>query len=233
MSLDALKAAVCQANLDLVRHGLVTLTWGNVSAVDRHAGLMVIKPSGVDYAQLLPEAMAVVELASGQHVEGRFKPSSDTPTHAHLYREFASLGAIVHTHSPHATSWAQAHRPLPCLGTTHADHFFGTIPLARPMSAEEVDGPYELNTGGVITETFAKSQLNPARMPAVLVAGHGPFVWGPNVVKAVENAIALESVARMALNTLLLSPGQAPIPDDLLHRHFFRKHGASAYYGQG
>lgn len=232
MTLDDLKSQVCRANLDLVKHGLVTLTWGNASAVDRAAGVLVIKPSGVDYDRLTPEALSIVELESGRQVGGAYRPSSDTPTHLHLYREFPKIGGVVHTHSLHATSWAQAQRPIPCFGTTHADHFYGPIPVTRAMSPAEIAGAYEHNTGLVITERLAETELDALEMQGMLVAGHGPFAWGATVGTAVENAIALEAVAHMALNTLSLAPAQGAVERELLDRHFLRKHGTKAYYGQ-
>ena len=232
MGHEALKQAVWRANLDLVDAGLVILTWGNVSAADRDAGVMAIKPSGVAYANLGPDDIVVVSLANGRVVEGSLKPSSDTPTHLHLYREFSTIGGIAHTHSPNAVSWAQAERDIPCLGTTHADHFHGPIPVTRRLSADEVRGPYEHNTGLVIAECFRTRGLDTTAMPGVLVAGHGPFAWGATARGAVENAIALEATARMALDTLRINPEAGGVDQVLLDRHHQRKHGDSAYYGQ-
>ena len=236
MAYDALKQAVWQANVDVVRAGLVVLTWGNASAADRDAdggaGVVAIKPSGVGYDALTPEDVVVLSLATGDVVEGRLRPSSDTPTHLHLYRAFPGVGAVVHTHSRHAVSWAQAERDLPCLGTTHADHFHGPVPCTRPLRDDEVAGAYEHNTGAVITETFRGRGVDPDRVPGVLVAGHGPFAWGPTAAKAVENAVVLEAAAEMALHTVRLNPRAAGISGALLDRHFLRKHGAGAYYGQ-
>jgi L-ribulose-5-phosphate 4-epimerase len=229
---DALKEAVCAANLDLVASGLVVLTWGNVSGADRSASVMAIKPSGVSYDAMCAADMVVVSLETGEVVDGRLRPSSDTPTHLHLYRTFGAIGGIVHTHSGSAVSWAQAERDLPCFGTTHADHFYGSVPVTRRMRETEIRDAYEHNTGVVIAECLAERGLDPAEMPAVLVAGHGPFAWGPTPRKAVENAVALEATARMALDTLRLNPDAAPIDRALLDKHFLRKHGASAYYGQ-
>ena len=229
---DALKSAVWQANVDLVQSGLVVLTWGNVSGADRDADVMVIKPSGVDYARMQPSDMVVVSLSSGAVLEGSLRPSSDTPTHLHLYREFAALGGVAHTHSSHAVSWAQAERDVPCLGTTHADHFYGPIPVTRRLRDDEVRGDYEHNTGVVIVECFRARALDPVSMPAVLVAGHGPFAWGGSPRKAVENAIALEATCRMAMDTLQLNPNASGIDQVLLDKHHDRKHGARAYYGQ-
>ncbi len=233
MSLDALKEKVWKANLDLVEAGLVALTWGNASGVDREAGIIAIKPSGVGYETMQPDDMVVVSLETGEALEGSLRPSSDTPTHLHLYRQFGRIGGIVHTHSRCAVSWAQAEREIPCLGTTHADHFYGAIPVTRRMRDDEIQDAYEHNTGGVIVECFKEGGLDPAAVPGVLVAGHGPFAWGADVAKAVENAIVLESVAGMALNTFLLNPEAVSIHRTLLDRHFLRKHGAGAYYGQG
>lgn len=229
---DGLKEAVWRANLDLVEAGLVVLTWGNASAVDRDAGVLVIKPSGVSYDAMRPEDMVTVSLEDGRVVEGELRPSSDTPTHLHLYRELPAIGAVVHTHSRHAVSWAQAERYIPCLGTTHADHFHGPIPITRRMRPEEIRDAYEHNTGAVIVECFRTQGIDPAAVPAVLVAGHGPFAWGETARKAVENGIVLEAVAEMALNTLVLNGDAAPIDRALLDRHFLRKHGSEAYYGQ-
>ena len=227
--LETLKTIVCEANLDLCRQGLVTLTWGNVSGIDRTSGLLVIKPSGVPYARLTPAAMVVTDL-DGRVREGNGAPSSDTPTHAALYRAFPMIGGIVHTHSPHATAFAQAGREIPCLGTTHADHFRGTVPVARLPSADDVLGDYEAHIGRLIAERFR--DLDPEAIPAVLAAGHGPFAWGADPAGAVANAVALEAVARMASLTLALQPDAAALPAHLIDRHFTRKHGPGAYYGQ-
>jgi L-ribulose-5-phosphate 4-epimerase len=232
MGYEALKEAAWRANLDIVEAGLVLLTWGNASAVDRAAGVLAIKPSGIGYSELQPSEMVVLSLESGEVVEGQLRPSSDTPTHLHLYRAFAGIGAIVHTHSSHATSWAQAELDLPCFGTTHADHFFGAIPVTRRLREEEIREAYEHNTGVVIEECFRDRELVPTDIPAVLVAGHAPFAWGTNAGKAVENAIVLEEVARMAIHTRILNPEAGPIDRALLDKHFLRKHGAGAYYGQ-
>ena len=229
--LDTLKKSVCQANLDLVKEGLVIQTWGNVSGIDREKGLVVIKPSGVPYGIMKPAHMVVVSLATGQVVEGDLKPSSDTPTHLVLYRAFAGLGGIVHTHSLYATSWAQTGRPVPALGTTHADYFYGPIPCTRKMTAAEIKSDYEANTGEVIVETFRRR--DPLSCPAVLVASHGPFAWGETVEKAVHNAVVFEHVVRMASETMRLAPGTKPMQQVLLDKHFLRKHGPGAYYGQG
>lgn len=227
--LDALRESVCEANLALVRHGLVTLTWGNVSGIDRATGVVAIKPSGVDYDQLTPANIALVDL-DGNVVEGDLRPSSDTPTHLLLYRRFADIGGVTHTHSPGATAFAQARVPLRCLGTTHADHFMGTVPVTRPLSPEEVERGYEVCTGDVIAECF--SELNSLEMPAVLVAGHAPFCWGKNAAESVKNAVALEAVARMQLDTLALRPDVPDLEGYVLNKHHQRKHGPGAYYGQ-
>jgi L-ribulose-5-phosphate 4-epimerase len=224
-----LREAVFLTNREIVDAGLVVLTFGNVSAVDRSAGVMAIKPSGVPYAELDADAMVVVDLESGAVVDSRYRPSSDTPTHLVLYRRFGSVGGIVHTHSPAATAWAQAGQPIPCFGTTHADHFYGAVPVTRLLTAEEIAGDYEAETGNVIAETVA---ADPLEVPAVLVHSHGPFTWGADAPHAVENAIALEAVAAMALDSLRIEPGLGPIQDELLERHFRRKHGPAAYYGQ-
>lgn len=228
--LEALKEKVFRANLALPAHGLVTFTWGNVSGIDRERGLVVIKPSGIDYDSMKAEDMVVVDLMSGEKVEGKWKPSSDTPTHLALYRAFGHIGGIVHTHSRWATSWAQAGRGIPAYGTTHGDYFYGDIPCTRPMTPEEIGGEYELETGNVIAETFA--DLSPDRIPAVLVYSHGPFAWGRDPDEAVHNAVVLEELAFMAFHTEALSPSAAPMQQELLDRHYLRKHGAGAYYGQ-
>lgn len=232
MAYDALRQAVWRANLDLVEAGLVVLTWGNASAVDRDAGVIAIKPSGVAYDEMGPDDMVVVSLDDGAVVDGALKPSSDTPTHLHLYREFSAAGGVVHTHSRHAVSWAQAERDIPCFGTTHADHFYGPIPVTRRMRADEIREAYEHNTGVVIAECFRSRGIDPADVPAVLVAGHGPFAWGETARKAVENGIVLEAVAEMAMNTRSIDGEAAPIDRELLDKHFLRKHGRNAYYGQ-
>ena len=228
--LEDLKQQVCQANLDLVAHGLVTLTWGNVSAASADKVHLVIKPSGVAYGIMRPEHMVVVSLDTGETVEGKLKPSSDTPTHRYLYRHFEGVGGITHTHSTRATIFAQARREIPCFGTTHADHFYGPVPVTRPLSAEEIEEAYELNTGRVIVERFGK--LDPLAVPGVLVASHAPFAWGKDAVDSVKNAVALEAVADMALGTLALAPNMGPVEQYLLDKHYFRKHGKDAYYGQ-
>ncbi len=228
--LDDLKQEVFEANLALVEHGLVVLTWGNVSGIDRDQGLVVIKPSGVSYDAMKPSDMVVVDLASGDKVEGELNPSTDTATHLVLYRAWDALGGFVHTHSIYASMFAQACRGIPCFGTTHADHFYGEAPVTRSLTKEEVDEGYEVNTGHVIHERFA--DLDPVAFPGVLAANHGPFAWGPSVEKAVQNAVALEAIAKMALGTMIVNPEIGPIPQHILDKHYFRKHGPGAYYGQ-
>ncbi|MGE5529479.1 MAG: L-ribulose-5-phosphate 4-epimerase [Patescibacteria group bacterium] len=228
--LEELKERILAANLELPRRGLVTYTWGNVSGIDREKGLVVIKPSGVEYEGMKADDMAVISLADGRVVEGSRRPSSDTPTHLHLYRVFPALGGIVHTHSTWATVWAQAGRSLPCFGTTHADYFHGEIPCTRVLSVEEVAGEYEGNTGKVIEEAFRGR--DPMSAPGVLCAYHGPFAWGRSAEEAVHNGVVLEEVARMAWATLQLAPDRPPAPQYILDRHYFRKHGPNAYYGQ-
>ena len=227
-----LRTRVLDANLAIVEAGLVTLTFGNVSEVDREAGVMAIKPSGVPYAELDAEAIVVVSLGSGEVTGGGLKPSSDTPTHLVLYRRFEGVGGIVHTHSSYAAAWAQTGLELPCYGTTHADHFEGPVPVTRPLTAAEIDGAYEANTGEVIVEAIESRQTDPLELPAALVRSHGPFAWGIDAAAAVENAIALEAVAAMAFRTRALRPDAHAIDPDLLRRHFRRKHGSGAYYGQ-
>lgn len=228
---DDVKQAVCKANLELIHNGLVTLTFGNVSGRVPDEPLFAIKPSGVAYDQLTPDQIVLVDF-DGKVVEGDMRPSSDTPTHLALYRAFDRIAGVVHTHSTHATIFAQALRPIPCFGTTHADHFHGEIPVTRAMSREEINSDYELNTGRVIVERFEQGQMDPLTIPAALVASHGPFAWGPDPHMAVENAIALEEVARTALGTLTLEPDTTGIHRVLLDKHFLRKHGPGAYYGQ-
>ena len=230
--LEALKAAVCEANLLLPKHDLVTFTWGNVSGIDREQGLVVIKPSGVDYDGMSPEDMVVVDL-DGNRVEGKWKPSSDTATHVALYKAFPTLGGVVHTHSRWATSFAQAGRDIPAMGTTHGDYFYGTIPCTRLMTPEEIAGAYEAETGKVIIETFQTRHIDPANVPAVLVQSHGPFAWGTSPADAVHNAVVLEEVAFMDFHALMLEPNRGSMQQELLNKHFLRKHGPGAYYGQG
>ena len=228
--LEALKQAVFEANLLLPKHNLVTFTWGNVSGVDREKGLMVIKPSGVEYDTMTAEDMVVVDLKTGKKVEGDLNPSSDTDTHVVLYNAFPEIGGIVHTHSRWATTFAQAGRGIPALGTTHGDYFYGEIPCTRKMTPDEIGGKYELETGNVIVETFKDKQPND--IPAVLVHSHGPFTWGTNPKNAVHNAVVLEEVAFMAWHALQMRPDLPPMQQELLDKHYLRKHGANAYYGQ-
>jgi len=230
--LEKLKEQVCAANLELPRYGLVTFTWGNVSALDRESGLVVIKPSGVSYDNMTAEDMVVVDL-DGKVVEGKWKPSSDTPTHVELYRAFPQLGGIVHTHSRWATSFAQAGMGIPAYGTTHGDYFYGEIPCTRKMTAEEINGAYEAETGKVIVSCFRERELKAEQIPSVLVHSHGPFSWGKDAAEAVHNAVVLEEVAFMALQARILNPQLPPMQQELLDKHYLRKHGANAYYGQG
>ena len=228
--LEELKELVCKANLELPKHGLVTFTWGNVSGIDREHGLVVIKPSGVDYDNMTPDDMVLVDLETGIRVEGKWKPSSDTDTHLALYRAFPHIGGVVHTHSRWATTFAQAGRGIPALGTTHGDYFYGEIPCTRKMTPEEIAGAYELETGNVIVESFRWRSAND--IPAVLVHSHGPFTWGTDPDNAVHNAVVLEELAFMAFHTMQLNPGVVPMQPELLDKHYLRKHGANAYYGQ-
>ena len=230
--LEQLKQQVLEANLALPKHNLVTFTWGNVSAIDREKNLVVIKPSGVDYEVMKAEDMVVVDLFSGKVVEGSKKPSSDTPTHLELYRQFPTIGGIVHTHSRHATIWAQAGQDLIAAGTTHADYFYGAIPCTRRMTQAEIQGEYELETGKVIVETFQKRGIDPKDIPAVLVNSHGPFAWGTDADNAVHNAVVLEEIAYVNFLRRHLNPGLQPMQQDLLDKHYLRKHGKNAYYGQ-
>ena len=227
--LEQLKEKVCKANLDLVKHGLVLFTWGNVSAIDRESGLVVIKPSGVSYDGMKPSDMVVVDL-EGKVVEGDLRPSSDTPTHVVLYKAFPEIGGVVHTHSTFATAWAQAGRDIPSLGTTHADYFYDDIPCTRDMKKKEIFGEYEKETGNVIVERF--SAMKPMDTPAVLVKNHGPFTWGKDANQAVYHAVVLEEVAKMALFTRQVKPDADPAPQRIQDKHYMRKHGPNAYYGQ-
>jgi L-ribulose-5-phosphate 4-epimerase len=229
MVLGQLKKEVLEANLELVRRGLVIYTFGNASGFLAGEGLVVIKPSGVPFDDLTPANMVVFDL-DGRLVEGNLRPSSDLPTHLALYRAFPGVGGVIHTHSRFATAWAQAGRPIPCLGTTHADYFHGPVPVTDPLSAGDIEGDYEANTGEVIVRRFAG--VDPLAMPAVLVAGHGPFCWGETPAKAAQNAVLLEEVAVMAYHTVALNPDAAPISPALRDKHFFRKHGPGASYGQ-
>lgn len=231
MSLASLKEEVCAANRALEPSGLVKLTWGNVSGISRALGLWCIKPSGVAYSELKPEDLVVLDL-DGNVVEGKLRPSSDTKTHLHLYREFADIGGVTHTHSPYATMFSQAGRALPCYGTTHADHFYGTVPIARALTPEEIATDYEHHTGVAIVERFRELGLNPVEMPAVLQIHHAPFTWGKSAMDSLNNSIALEMCAQMALGSLTLNPELAGIPDHILNKHHSRKHGPGAYYGQ-
>lgn len=230
--LEKLKAEVCEANLELVRKGLVLETWGNASAVDRRAGAVVIKPSGIAYGRMKPADMVIVSLRDGKTLEGKWNPSSDTATHLELYRAFLGIGGIVHTHSRDATVWSQARRSMPCFGTTQADYWNGEIPCTRPLKTSEIRNDYEANTGKVIVETFRKKALDPLKVPSVLVAGHAPFVWGRSVAEAVRNAAVLEFCAGLALGSVGLNPALKAINSTLLSKHFQRKHGPGATYGQ-
>ena len=228
--LEELKQRVFEQNLALVKHGLVVLTWGNVSAIDREKGLMVIKPSGVSYERMQAEDMVVIDVMMKKVVEGKYRPSSDTPTHLYLYAKFPEIGGVVHTHSAYATAWAQSGERIPAYGTTHADAFYGDVPCARALTKEEVETEYEKNTGRVIVETFKELDYN--AIPAVLVKNHGPFTWGVTPEKAVENAVTLEEVAKMALFTRQIKAETPKVDEYLLDKHYFRKHGKNAYYGQ-
>ena len=230
--LDSLKEKVCRANLDLVREGLVIQTWGNASGIDRNKGLVVIKPSGISYRELKARHMVVVDLDSGKVVEGKLNPSSDTPTHLVLYRAFAGIGGVVHTHSLFATAWAQAKRGISSYGTTQADYWYGDVPCTRLLTPKEIRTRYEANTGHLIVETFQRRKLDPLQHPAVLVASHGPFTWGKDTQDAVHNAVVLDFVARLASETLRINPRLKPMQSALLNKHFLRKHGPRAYYGQ-
>lgn len=229
--LEELKKKVCEANMLLPKHGLVTFTWGNVSEIDRESGLFVIKPSGVEYDQLTPDDMVVMDL-DGNKVEGKYKPSSDTATHLEIYKAFAEVGGVVHTHSSYATSWAQAGRSIPCYGTTHADYIYGEVPCVRCLTEEEIDQAYETNTGLLIVSKFVDAGKDPMAVPAVLCKNHGPFAWGKDAMDAVHNAVVLEEVAKMAYRTEQICPQVKPAPQELQDKHYFRKHGANAYYGQ-
>ena len=233
MMLKELREKVYEANMDLPKHGLVVFTWGNASEFDRESGLFVIKPSGVDYDKLSPESMVVCDL-DGKVVDGDLNPSSDTPTHAYLYREWGDkIGGVVHTHSAWAVSWAQAGRDIPAYGTTHADYFYGPIPCMRGLTEEEIEEAYELNTGKVIVEGFAERDIDPVAVPAVLVRNHGPFTWGKDADAAVYHAVVLDEVAKMAARTEMQQDGVDPAPQYLQDKHYLRKHGPNAYYGQG
>jgi len=233
MPYESLKEQVFRANLALVEAGLVVLTWGNASGADRETGVIAIKPSGVPYAGMTAADMVVLDINTGEVVDGHGRrPSSDTPTHLHLYQQFPGVNGVVHTHSTCGTSFAQAAREIPCLGTTHADNFYGPIPTTRPMTDVEINTDYELNTGRVIVERFRTGRIDPLQVPGVVLAGHAPFAWGDSPAKAVENAIVLEFTAQMALHTFALRPDVPPISRTLLDKHYLRKHGPGAYYGQ-
>lgn len=229
--LEKLKEQVYEANMLLPKYGLVTFTWGNVSGIDRKEGLFVIKPSGVEYDLLTPDDMVVMDL-DGNQVEGKYKPSSDTPTHLEIYKAFAQAGGVVHTHSSYATSWAQAGRSIPCYGTTHADYFYGEIPCVRCLSKDEIESAYEENTGHLIVNEFARMGKDPEAVPGVLCKNHGPFAWGKDAAQAVHNAVVIEEVAKMALRAEIINKDIASAPQELMDKHYFRKHGANAYYGQ-
>ena len=229
--LEERKKEVYEANMMLPKHGLVTFTWGNVSGIDRESGLFVIKPSGVEYEKLKWEDMVVVDL-EGNKVEGDYKPSSDTATHVEIYKAFPEIGGIVHTHSSWATSWAQAGRGIPCYGTTHADYMYGEIPCVRNLTKEEIDAGYEKNTGVLIVDYFKENNIDVVAMPAVLCKNHGPFAWGKDAHEAVHNAVVLDEVAKMAARCEMINPKNKPAPQELQDKHYFRKHGANAYYGQ-
>ena len=229
--LEELKKQVCKANKDLVKHGLVLFSWGNASAINREKGIVAIKPSGVEYESLQPKDIVLLDL-EGNIVEGKKRPSSDTPTHIELYKAFPEIQGIVHTHALHSSTFAQAKKSIACLGTTHADHFYGTIPCTRDLTKKEIEEGYEKNTGKIIVETFKQKKLDPLTMPGVLVSQHGPFTWGKDVEKAVYHAAVLEQVAKMKLATLQLNPNATSVPQHLLDKHYQRKHGKNAYYGQ-
>ncbi len=229
--LEELKEKVFKANLELVEYGLVIFTWGNVSGIDREKGLVVIKPSGVDYSVMKAEDMVVVDL-EGHVVEGKLKPSSDLDTHLEFYRNWPDIGGVVHTHSVNAVAFAQAGKDIPALGTTHGDYFYGNIPCTRLMTKEEIEGKYELNTGKVIVEEFRNRKIDPNQMPAVLVHSHGPFTWGTDPFNAVHNSVVLDTLAEMAIKSLIINPSVPDMQKDLLDRHYLRKHGPGAYYGQ-
>ena len=229
--LEELKQKVYEANMMLPKYHLVTFTWGNVSGVDRETGLFVIKPSGVPYEELRPEDMVVVDF-DGNKVEGDLNPSTDTPTHAYLYKCWDNIGGVIHTHSSYATSWAQAGRSIPCYGTTHADYFYGEIPCLRTLTGEEINEGYEKNTGVLIVSEFARLKKDNIAVPGALCKNHGPFAWGRDPMEAVHNAVVMEEVAKMAYRAELINPKAAPAPQELQDKHYYRKHGANAYYGQ-
>ena len=231
--LESLKATVFEANMLLPKYGLVAFTWGNASGIDRDKGLVVIKPSGVEYETMTMDQMVVVDLYTGAVVEGNLRPSSDTPTHLELYRNWQDIGGIIHTHSRHATAFAQAEKEIPCYGTTHADYFHGAVPLTRMLTPDEIKSDYELETGKVIIECFKAGHIDPIATPAVIVRKHGPFAFGKDPIKAAENAAVLEVVAEMAMMTTGINAGVAPAPQSIIDKHYLRKHGKDAYYGQG
>lgn len=230
--LEELKKRVYEANMLLPKYGLVTFTWGNVSEIDRESGIFAIKPSGVEYDSLTPDDMVLVNL-KGEKVEGKYNPSSDTATHVELYKAFADIGGVVHTHSSYATSWAQAGRGIPCYGTTHADYIYGEVPCLRCLDKNEIEEAYETNTGILIVNEFNARKLDPVAVPAVLCKNHGPFAWGKDAHEAVHNAVVLEEVAKMAYRAETINPRIQPAPQELQDKHYYRKHGANAYYGQG
>ncbi|MBP3803585.1 MAG: L-ribulose-5-phosphate 4-epimerase [Oribacterium sp.] len=230
--LEELKKKVYEANILLPKYGLVTFTWGNVSAIDRESGLFVIKPSGVDYETMTPDDMVVMDL-DGNKVEGKLNPSSDTPTHLEIYKAFKDVGGVVHTHSSYATSWAQAGRSIPCYGTTHADYFYGEIPCVRCLTKDEIESAYEENTGKLIVSEFQRMEKDPVAVPAVLCKNHGVFAWGKDGHEAVHNAVVTEEVAKMAYRCEVINKDVKPAPQELMDKHYYRKHGANAYYGQG
>ncbi len=233
MQYDTLKQAVWQANLDLVQSGLVVLTWGNASGSDADGKVMAIKPSGVDYNAMTTDDIVIVSIETGETLEGNLKPSSDTPIHLELYRAFPAIKGIAHTHSTNATAWAQAGHPIPCYGTTHADQFYGAVPVTRQLTTEEIETAYERYSGSVIVEYFTQHRIDPLHVPAALLPHHGPFTWGPSPADAVKNAVALEAIAEMAIRTEQINPQAQATPDVQLNKHFMRKHGPDAYYGQG
>ncbi len=230
--LEELKKRVYEANMLLPKYGLVTFTWGNVSEIDRESGIFAIKPSGVEYDSLTPDDMVLVNL-KGEKVEGKYNPSSDTATHVELYKAFADIGGVVHTHSSYATSWAQAGRGIPCYGTTHADYIYGEVPCLRCLDKDEIEEAYETNTGILIVNEFNARKLDPVAVPAVLCKNHGPFAWGKDAHEAVHNSVVLEKVAKMAYRAETINPRIQPAPQELQDKHYYRKHGANAYYGQG
>lgn len=229
--LEQLKQLVFEANMELPKRGLVTYTWGNVSGIDRETGYIVIKPSGIEYEEMKPDDMVVLDL-EGNKIEGKYRPSSDTATHIELYKKYPEIGGIVHTHSTWATAWSQAQREIPLYGTTHADYFYGSIPCARSLTEEEIFGEYEKNTGLVIIETLEKNGVEPMSTPGILISNHAPFTWGKDAAEAVHNSVVLEEVAKMASYTETINPNVIPAPEAIARKHYLRKHGKNAYYGQ-